>query len=254
MQVLHRGARRPVRRAVRALLGLHRRAAAARRRPGPRPGARRPPAPARPPARAGAAQALAGRRRPARAGSSGSPRAGRSRSPTTRPGATSSPRSTGRTRRRPRSCAARWSTCCPGGRGSGTSGRWRWCRCRADRGRAGSAGWPSTWPRSAGCRCSTCCAATGPRPPDEVASGVRVAGLLAGLAVTGEVPGGPVLLVDDVARSDLDADRLRGSAARRRLRAGAAPRRPSPSLTGGLARGRAALHRHRLAGRLHRGR
>ncbi|HVE28857.1 MAG TPA: hypothetical protein VNC80_02190, partial [Mycobacteriales bacterium] len=41
----------------------------------------------------------------------------------------------------------------------------------------------------------------GPRPPDEVASGVRVAGLLAGLAVTGEVPGGPVLLVDDVARS-----------------------------------------------------
>ena len=44
-------------------------------------------------------------------------------------------------------------------------------------------------------------AATGPRPPDEVASGARVAALLAGLAVTGEVPGGPVLLVDDVARS-----------------------------------------------------
>jgi len=44
-------------------------------------------------------------------------------------------------------------------------------------------------------------AATGPRPPDEVASGARVAALLAGLAVTGEVPAGPVLLVDDVARS-----------------------------------------------------
>jgi len=43
--------------------------------------------------------------------------------------------------------------------------------------------------------------ASGPRPPDEVASGARVAALLAGLAVTGEVPGGPVLLVDDVARS-----------------------------------------------------
>ena len=44
-------------------------------------------------------------------------------------------------------------------------------------------------------------AATGPRPPDEVASGARVAALLAGLAVTGEIPAGPVLLVDDVARS-----------------------------------------------------
>lgn len=41
----------------------------------------------------------------------------------------------------------------------------------------------------------------GPRPPDDVASGARVAALLAALAVTGDVPGGPVLLVDDVARS-----------------------------------------------------
>jgi ATP-dependent DNA helicase RecQ len=45
-------------------------------------------------------------------------------------------------------------------------------------------------------------AATGPAPAAELASGARVAALLAGLAVTGEVPGGgPVLLVDDVART-----------------------------------------------------
>jgi ATP-dependent DNA helicase RecQ len=43
--------------------------------------------------------------------------------------------------------------------------------------------------------------ASGPPPPDDVASGARVAALFAGLAVTGGVPGGPVLLVDDVARS-----------------------------------------------------
>ena len=135
------------------------------------------------------------------AGSSGWPRAGRSRSPTTRPGATSSPRSTGRTRRRRRSCAAPWSTCCPGGPGSGTSGRWRCCRCRAGPGRGGSAGWPSTWPRSAGCRCSTCWPRPGRGRRTRSRPGPGSPQLLAGLAVTGEVPGGPVLLVDDVARS-----------------------------------------------------
>jgi ATP-dependent DNA helicase RecQ len=42
---------------------------------------------------------------------------------------------------------------------------------------------------------------TGPPPPEEVASGVRVRQLFAGLALTAAVPPGPVLLVDDVARS-----------------------------------------------------
>jgi ATP-dependent DNA helicase RecQ len=42
---------------------------------------------------------------------------------------------------------------------------------------------------------------TGPPPPEEVASGLRVRELFAGLALTAAVPPGPVLLVDDVARS-----------------------------------------------------
>jgi ATP-dependent DNA helicase RecQ len=42
---------------------------------------------------------------------------------------------------------------------------------------------------------------TGPPPAGEAASGVRVRELFAGLALTAAVPDGPVLLVDDAARS-----------------------------------------------------
>jgi ATP-dependent DNA helicase RecQ len=42
---------------------------------------------------------------------------------------------------------------------------------------------------------------TGPPPATEAASGVRVRELFAGLALAGPVPDGPVLLVDDSARS-----------------------------------------------------
>ena len=187
--------------------GAARSAPASCRRPAPRPrpgpGRSRPAGTCAGAGRAGAAQAVAGRRRPARAGSSGCA-PGPGARVRRRPGLArrSSPRSTGRTARAVRGAARRrWSTCCPGGRGSGTSGRWRCCRCRAGRGRAGSAGWPSTWPRSAGCRCSTCWPrpGRGRRTRSPPASGSPA--LLAGLAVTGEVPGGPVLLVDDVARS-----------------------------------------------------
>jgi ATP-dependent DNA helicase RecQ len=60
--------------------------------------------------------------------------------------------------------------------------------------------------------------ASGARAPSDVASGPRVQGLLGSLALSGEpVPAGPVLLVDDTARSTwtltVAADLLRGAGA-----------------------------------------
>ena len=200
----HRGAGRPV---GRAAAGAARSAPARCRRPAPDPTRSGSLPPAGTCAAGGTCWSRASSGRPAAAGAAGS--------------SGCAPGPGGRVRRRPglarrsiaevggpdaravaRSCAARWSTCCPGGRGSGTSGRWPCCPCRAGPGRGGSAGWPSTWPRSAGCRCSTRWPPPARRRADEVASGVRVAALFAGLALDRRgCPAGPVLLVDDVARS-----------------------------------------------------
>ena len=192
-------------RPVRALLGVHRRAAAARRPAGPEPRDRRPPAFLRGRRRrARAAQAVAGRRRPARAGSWALADPGRALAfaddpAWARPGrrASADP-----TRHRPNSCAARWSTCCRRwardlGRAAGRGA----CRCRAGPTPGGYAGWPRTSPTSAGCRWST----RWRRPARRHrTSRLRSEGrprCSPALAVTAEVPAGPVLLVDDVARS-----------------------------------------------------
>ena len=152
-----------------------------------------------------------------------------------RPGLARPHRRAGRPGRRALRRAARGAgaTCCPGGPGSGTSGRSR-CIAGAEPvppvrvardGRARRRGRPAApggrARRPAGRR---------RRPRWPPGSGSRE--LFAGLALRpARCSAGPVLLVDDAAALDLDDHRVRGPAARRRLRPRPAARRPPPPLT-----------------------